>query len=219
MVHPTSIVAQSPGLSAADAQVLAEAATAHAQSIAPKLSGEGAGSLTPVWGAGWFGIAWARDYMWFQEAGIRPFTMRSLAGKIVPMWVPDPTGSEARKIPAGERARRTRRTVDGRRQVLIFRKVSHPGTRKRKVHPRTGVVRHVPASYPGAPGRIAVRKMAADGQTPTGKIAARNVGVRWRHPGITGRGFMRHSLEQVAAQAGLHPPHIHPSMRRPLQVR
>ena len=200
--QPTVLVAHSPGLDVEAARALATAATLYAKSIAPKSSGEGADSLAPVWGQGWYGISWQMPQMWFQEVGTRPFTMRALAGKVIPMWINDPTGEEARKIPAGQRADRTRVDAGGKRQVLIFRRAAPIGAR-RNVRGRS-----VPASYPGAPGRIALRQMAANALTSSGRIARTNVGVRWRHPGITGRGFMRHSLLQVAQAAGLGHPQI-----------
>lgn len=198
---PDTLRARVPGLPAAQARVLAEHAAAHAAQIAPKSSGRGASSIEPVWGEGWYGVRWGEPSMWFNEAGTRPRTMRELAGKgPIPMWIDDPTGREARKIPAKDRTRRTRVDAGGKRQVLIFRRAAPIGARK-MVNGRS-----VPASYPGAPGRIARRKT-----TPPGQIAKANVGVRWRHPGITPRGFMRHSLEDVATAYGLPRPMITPT--------
>lgn len=150
-----------------------------------------------IWGEGWFGISWpARvDYLWFQEKGTRPFTMRSLAGKTIPMWINDPTGKVARENPKAER----RVTASGKRQVKIFRKAAKIGQRKRvAVRDAAGrLVRwqEVPASYPGAPGRIARR--GAGGKIVTHPPSGHS-GVRWRNPGLHPRQFMEHSLQQVA---------------------
>lgn len=199
-----------PGLDAHSAYALAVAAVRQAQSIAPKNSGRGASRLQPYYGAGFFGIRWGDAYMWFQESGVKPFTMRSLAGKLIPMWVDDRDGSEARKLAPKDRQRRTRTTASGKHQVLIFRKVAAMGARKNKTMP-SGAVRSVPASYPGAPGRIASRQVLNGAST--GRIASRtvgmpHVGVRWRFPGLVGRGFMAHSLTSVASAAGLGSPPV-----------
>lgn len=197
---PDTLRARTPGLTAAQTEVLARAAAANAVRIAPKSSGRGAASIVPVWGPGWYGIHWSEDSMWFNESGTRPRTMRELAGKTIRMWIDDPTGKETRKVPAKDRARRTRTDAAGKKQVLIFRRAAKIGARK-MVNGRS-----VPASYPGAPGRIARRRTS-----PAGQIAKANVGVRWRHPGISPRGFMRHSLEDVAAAYGLPRPLIAPT--------
>lgn len=197
---PDTLVARVSGLDVVRAEAMARAAAAHAASIAPKSSGRGAASIVPVWGAGWYGVRWSEPSMWFNEAGTRPRTMRELAGKLIPMWINDPTGAEARKVKAGDRARRVRRDASGKQQVLIFRRAAAIGARK-MVNGRS-----VPASYPGAPGRIARRRT-----DPPGQIAKANVGVRWRHPGISPRGFMRHSLEDVATAHGLPRPLITPT--------
>ena len=200
---PNALIARASGVSAAQAEVLARAAASHAAAIAPKSTGAGAASIEPVWGPGWYGVRWSQPQMWFTEAGTRPRTMRELAGKVIPMWIDDPTGKEARKVPAKDRSRRTRTDAAGKRQVLIFRRAAKIGARK-MVNGRS-----VPASYPGAPGRIARRRT----EPVAGQIAKANVGVRWRHPGISPRGFMRHSLEDVATAAGLPRPMITPTRR------
>ncbi len=78
----------------------------------------------------------------------------------------------------------------------------------------------VPASYPGAPGRISHREVTsypADG-TSTGRIARltprAHMGVRWRHPGLIGRHFLHHALEQTLAANGLGPLPIYATFRR-----
>lgn len=183
------------GLDAEDARVMARVATQLGKRAAPKLSGKSSAELRPTWGAGWFGIQWESNYVWFQERGIKPFTMRSLAGKTIPMWVDDPDGSVAQENPRAE----TRTTKDGRRQTLIFRKAAPIGSRKTVV--RNGVHVEVPRSYPGAPGRIAFRELP-EPWTPPGKVAGAiakgNVGVRWRHPGLTRRNFLRDAIAFTA---------------------
>lgn len=213
---PNALVVRVPGLDRGSAHRLAVVAVERARSIAPKSSGRGAAGLAPYFGAGFFGITWDEPYMWFQEQGIKPFTMRNLAGKLIPMWVTDHDGSEARKIPLKDRARRTRVDASGKRQVLIFRKAAKIGARK-TVRGPNGAPRSVPASYPGAPGRISARH-TVDG-TSTGKIAARHngrahVGVRWRHPGILARGFMHHALISTAASAGINTTAVHQTHRK-----
>lgn len=197
---PDALIARVPGLNEQQAFLMASAAAHHAVAIAPKSSGRGAASIKAVWGAGWYGISWGENSMWFNEVGTRPRTMRELAGKLIGMWINDPTGKEALKIPLKDRTRRMRRDASGKAQVLIFRRVAKMGARK-FVNGTS-----VPASYPGAPGRISRRTI-----TPPGQIAKANIGVRWRHPGISPRGFMRHSLEDVAAAYGAGRPIITPT--------
>lgn len=203
---PNRLVMRVAHLDAAAAYRLAVVATSVAQRLAPKLSGAAAASLTPYAADGEFGISWPSDmdYLWFQEKGVKAFTMRSLAGKTIPMWIDDPTGRVARDNPKAE----TRITASGRRQVKIFRRAAKIGqTKQQAVRTRRGGVRQVrtvPASYPGAPGRIARREHGRPHTTAGrrgGAVATRNVGVRWRFPGIEGRGFLHHAL-QTAARRG-----------------
>ena len=197
---PDRLVMYVLDLSEADAQFLAEEATRLAKLAMPKSSGRGARNLQPVWGQGWFGVRWQDSYVWFQEAGINPFTMKSLAGKTIPMWIKDPTGSERRKYPKAK----TRVTESGVTEVLIFRRASHVGERKMVTRPHPTLGTHqvdVPRSYPGAPGRISRREAAKPWTTPGrigGAIATRNVGVRWRHPGLMKRSFIRQGLVTAA---------------------
>lgn len=175
---------------------LAQQAVRFGRTIVPKLSGRAAKGMTPYWTAQAFGIKWDQSYLWYQEIGIRAFTMTRLAGKIIPMWIDDPTGAEARKNPKAKK-----RTISGRRQILIFRKAARPGQRKRvaRRNSRGAIIgyRDVPMSYPGAPGRITHRHA-------TGRIAGRppratpHVGVRWRHPGLEGRAMLQHALLETA---------------------
>lgn len=193
---PDRLVMYVPDLTEADAQFLAGEALRLARLAAPKRSGDGARNLSAVWGQGWFGVRWADDYMWFQEAGINPFTMRALAGKVIPMWIKDPTGKVREENPKAK----TRVREDGVTEVLIFRRAAHIGQKKKvtRPHPDGGTHRvEVPASHPGAPGRIAVRESGRPWTTPGrvgGAIARRNVGVRWRHPGLLKRSFIRQAL-------------------------
>ena len=174
---------------------IATAAAKRCREVAPKLTGIGARRITPIFGPGLVGLRWADPHIWFQNTGTRPFTMRSLAGKTIPMWIDDPTGREREKNPNAK----VRVTESGKTQVLIFRRAAQIGQRKRVR--RQGVWMDVPASYPGAPGRIVVREAGAPDTTPgrvAGAIARRNVGVRWRHPGIEGRHFLEYGLAQAA---------------------
>jgi len=79
--------------------------------------------IKPVYGEGWYGITWSDSYLWFQDQGIRAFTMNSLKGKTIPMWVSDDDGSLRANNPKIE----TRIRDDGSQQVLIFRKATRPG--------------------------------------------------------------------------------------------
>lgn len=196
---PDRLIMHIPDLDPYDAEFLATQARMVARRLAPKMSGRSSRNLEGVWGFGFFGLRWADPYLWFQEAGIRPFTMRNLAGKTIPMWVDDPDGKEQEKNPKAE----TRVTEDGRTQVLIFRKAAPIGSRKEVV--REGQVVDVPRSYPGAPGRISVRELPKPWTKPGkvgGRIARHNVGVRWRHPGLSRRSFIRSSLVYVCDYHG-----------------
>lgn len=204
-IVPDRLYIRAPEYNDKQCELLAKQAAAFTRAVAPKLSGRGAQGIKPYWGRGFFGIRWDRTYMWYQERGTNPFTMRSLAGKTIPMWVDDPTGSERRANPKAK----TRVVANGRRQVLIFRKVAKHGARKRvAVRDAKGrLLRHktVPQSYPGAPGRIARTTYDERYGTHTGKIAKMrpraHIGVRWRNPGIVGREFMLYSLQEVAEMA------------------
>lgn len=191
---PDRIMMAAAGYSEDQCRILAERATEAARRFAPKLMGQSSSRFAPVWKEGWFGVHFPDPYIWYQESGIRPFTMRSLAGKTIPMWINDPSGEVRRSNPRAE----TRTTVDGRTQVLIFRRAARMGQRKMAMRRRGGEWQmvDVPASYPGAPGRIALRR-------PDGRIAPGNVGVRWRHPGMTAKGFIYDAITVSAYEAGL----------------
>lgn len=202
---PDRLVMSVPGLLDSDAQTLAEHAVDLARQLAPKSSGISSAHFAPLWGTGFYGIQWFEAYVWYQEMGIRPFTMRNLAGRTIPMWIKDPTGSVRRENPRAE----TRVTVSGVTEVKIFRKAAPIGARKTVTRRQNGrlIRTTVPASYPGAPGRIATRESRTS-TTPgrvAGAIAQGNVGVRWRHPGLARRSFLRQGLVVAAQQAGVRP--------------
>lgn len=178
----------------------------------PKMSGASAARMQPLYGKGYFGLSWQDSYVFFQDHGIRPFTMRSLAGKTIPMWIDDPTGQERSKNPKAK----VRVTQSGKTQVLIFRKAANLGQRKTKYgKDRNGnrvVISDKPASYPGAPGRIANREAGAPwtrGGKQGGQIAAGNSGVRWRHPGIAPRLFLNNALTLAAQWNGILPTRVY----------
>ena len=172
---------------------MAQYAVAQCKGMLPKISGALSMTLRPIFGESYFGIFFPDKKMWYLERGTNPFTMNSLAGKLIPMWVDDEDGDEAKQI--GPKAK-TRITVDGRRQTLIFRRAAKKGQRKMVM--RKGVMRSVPMSYPGAPGRISNRG-------GNGRIGSPNGGVRWRHPGITSRGYLNDSMLITALNFGMEP--------------
>lgn len=155
------------------------------------------------------GMGSHNTYVWFQDHGIRAFTMNSLQGKTIPMWIDDPTGQERAKNPKAK----TRTTESGKQQILIFRKVAMKGTRVRKwvLDKKTGkrVLVDKPGSYPGAPGRINRRQLGgstdASGKSNGGQIAAGNSGVKWRHPGLAPRLFLNNALTLAAQWNGILP--------------
>lgn len=190
-------------LSAGRARKMANDAVSMARKKMPKMSGNAARRLQPLYGKGFFGIFFPDIYTWFQEQGIKPFTMNNLQGKTIPMWVSDKDGSLRTKNPKIK----SRTTEDGRTQVLIFRRAAIKGQRKvtYKRDPVTGlrtVIKDVPMSYPGAPGRIGTR---AGGPPNAGAIGKGNVGVRWRHPGLAPKLFLNNSMTLAAQKHGILP--------------
>ena len=158
--RPDRLIMLVPNLKGGRARRLANDAVSQARFIMPKLTGASASRLFPLYGAGYFGIGWLDSYIWYQENGIRPFTMFSLQGKTIPMWVDDPTGQLASQNPRA----RTRVTMSGKPQVLIFRKAARLGQRRtvrRKVASGTYEEYSVPMSYPGAPGRVGAARQAS----------------------------------------------------------
>lgn len=190
----------------ADARNLATDAVYRARQLMPRVSGLTASRLQPFYGKNFFGIWFPDSHVWFMEQGTGPRTMRSLAGKVIPMWLTDTDGSLRRDNPKAK----VRSTEDGRTQVLVFRRAARIGQRKtvRKVDRVTGAVTtsSTPAAYPGAPGRIS-RRVAGMPWTPVGArggaISAGNVGVRWRHPGLRAQQFMNQAITGAAFDAGL----------------
>jgi hypothetical protein len=211
---PDRIIAVVPGLPRDSAKDLADLALAYVRLRSPKLSGESSRKMEAIHGEGWIGIRWHDDYIWYQENGIRPFTMFALAGKTIPMWIDDPTGYERKKNPKA----RTRTTESGKVQVLIFRRAAKSGARK-TVRKRVGgqwITTEVPASFPGAPGRIAMRG-------PGGRILSpdpsnRHIGVRWRNPGLRPRKFIHYSIIDALRSANIanHMRSIYPTNRSPV---
>lgn len=195
---PQAILCEVDGIGASYSREVAKLATKLARQQAPKLTGASAKRIFPISDNGYFGVGWKDQFLWYQENGIRPFTMNNLSG-VIPMWVTD-DGSE------GPKAKR-RTTADGRRQVLIFRFAASKGSRKNIL--RKGKMTSVPRSYPGAPGRIAKRHSGASEDLPEGRkpgqIAPTNVGVRWRHPGLNGRHFLLGGLMSAAQAYGYEP--------------
>lgn len=209
---PDRVIMYVPGLKPNRARSAALSALAEARRKMPKSTGYSANRLQPLYGKDYFGIRWADSYVFFQDHGIRPFTMTALAGKTIPMWIDDPTGTERQKNPKAK----TRVTLSGKIQVLIFRKAAPIGARKtKKVKDRkTGQVteKSVPASYPGAPGRIGLRQAARPMTTPGkvgGAIAPGNGGVRWRHPGIAPRMFLNNAMTLAAQWHGILPVRVY----------
>lgn len=195
------------GLDEHTAWLLARQAVRLAQRWSPKLTGRSSNNLQPYYGKGFFGIRWLDNYVWFNEAGTRPRVMKNLEGKTIPMWIDDPTGSERLKNPSAK----TRVTESGKTQVLIFRRVAKIGARKQVRRKIGGTYRmvDVPASYPGAPGRIAKRQHVVYPGNHTGKVAVRNIGIRWYNPGIKPRHFMHYAVQVVAQASGFGTPEIH----------
>lgn len=202
--EPDRFVMRAEGLSEQEARYLAVDAVYTARMTMPRVSGTTASRLAPLYAEGWFGIYFPDPWVWFMEHGTGPRTMRSLAGKTVPMWVSDEDGSLRAKNPKI----RVRTTADGRTQVLIFRKAAQLGQRKqvRRRNKWTGVMETVwtVASYPGAPGRINRRSDGMGwGNGDAGQIARGNVGVRWRHPGLRALQFLNSAIAGVAFRSNI----------------
>jgi hypothetical protein len=210
--HPDRMIMLVPGLKMANAQIIAGQAVRQAQITSPKMSGDSARRLEPIFGNGFFGIYFPDSVSWFQDHGIRAFTMTSLQGKTVPMWIDDPTGQERQKNPKAK----VRTTASGKVQILIFRKVAMKGSRKTsyKIDKRSGakVLVTKPASFPGAPGRINRRETGAP-HTRAGKVAGAiapgNSGVKWRHPGLAPRMFLNNAMTLAAMWGGILPIRIY----------
>lgn len=210
--RPDRLLVLIAGMRPAQARRIALDAVRIARRNAPKLSGQSAKRMQPLYGKGYYGIFFGNTPLWFQENGVRPFTMNNLQGKTIPMWIDDVTGAERAKNPKAK----TRRTASGKTQVLIFRRAAMKGQRKtvKRRNKVTGQMEttSVPMSYPGAPGRIAMRE-ASSPRTRSGRlggqIARGNVGVRWRHPGITPRKFMNNALTLASGTHGIAPTRVY----------
>lgn len=205
---PDRLIMYVPGLKPNHARNAANDAVREARRKMPKSTGYAASRLQPLYGKDFFGLRWMDSYVWFQENGIRPFTMNSLAGKTIPMWVDDTNGTERQKNPKAK----VRVTMSGKTQVLIFRKAARKGQRisRTRKDPVSGekIVDSRPASYPGAPGRISRREAGSPMTTPgkiAGAIAAGNGGVRWRHPGLEPRLFLNNGMTLGAQWNGILP--------------
>lgn len=205
--NPDRMLMLMQDLDETSAQYLAISAVYTARQSMPRVTGATASRLQPIWGEGYFGIYFPDAWTWFMEHGTKAFTMRSLAGKTIPMWVDDSSGELRKKDPKIK----IRTTEDGRLQVLIFRKAARMGQRKivRKKDKKTGlmITTTTVASYPGAPGRINRRQAPAPFTAAGaigGRIAAGNVGVRWRHPGLNAMQFINGALALTAFEAGLN---------------
>ena len=205
---PDRMIMLVPDLSGAKARTIANAAVREARRKMPKLTGSSMRKIYPLYGRGYFGIGFQDPIIWYQDHGIRPFTMTALAGKTIPMWIDDPTGTERSKNPKA----RTRTTASGKTQVLIFRRAAQIGATKvvKRRNKVTGTweATTTPASYPGAPGRIGTRQAAQPWTTPGkrgGQIAPGNVGVRWRHPGLPPKGFLNNAITLAAQWYGILP--------------
>jgi hypothetical protein len=206
---PSKAIMGVPDMSGEDLRPIAMRAAIIARELAPKLSVQSVSMFMGIWGEGFFGIQWEHPYVWYQEAGIRPFTMRNLAGKVVPMWLDDADG----KLREANPKAKTRVTNSGRPQTLVFRRAAAMGARKSVWRQVGGVMTRVsvPQSYPGAPGRIAVNRSQGilrmgdvnPNAANVGQIAPGNVGVRWRHPGLAGGRFIEGGMRLAAQEAGL----------------
>jgi len=120
---PDRMVLRAPDINDDEAKYLAINAVHRARQTMPRVTGATANRLVPLYGEGWFGIYFPDPQAWFMEHGTAPRTMRSLAGKLIPMWVADADGSLRAKNPKIK----IRHTEDGRTQVLIFRKAARIG--------------------------------------------------------------------------------------------
>ncbi|MFF7198178.1 hypothetical protein ACFZAM_31280 [Streptomyces sp. NPDC008079] len=211
--RPDRMIMVEPGLPPGRARAAARDAVRMTRRRMPKLSGAAARGLQPLYGKGYFGVQWDTPVVWYQDHGTKPFTMRSLAGKVIPMWIDDPTGVERKNHPKSK----VRTTESGKIQVLIFRRAAKIGQRKKiyRRDPKTGLrvlISDKPMHYPGAPGRIgwreAKRPWTTPGKTP-GAVHSGNIGVWWRHPGLTPRSFLNASMTAAAQKSGLLPVRVY----------
>ena len=206
---PHQAVMGIPGMDIEQAELVATKALERTKDYLPRATGGSSATLATIFGHEWFGLEWDADAIWYQEEGIKPFTMRSLAGKTIPMWVKDRDGSMRTKNP---KIKQRTRADTGEIEVLIFRKAAQLGARKESCKVIKGklVQQNVPASYPGAPGRIAVNRSQGvirqgdvdPNASNPGQIAKKNVGVRWRHPGLDAGRYMVRGMTDAAEYFG-----------------
>ena len=151
---PIKMIAVVPGLDRTQARLMADLAVQYTRDEMPR-HWRVKRRIVPIWDAGYFGISWSDSYVWFQDQGISAFTMNSLKGKTIPMWVTDENGKLRFENPKIKQRIRD----DGVVQVLIFRK----------------------ATKPGAPGRISKRN--PNGQIAKGNVGVkwRHPGLEPRH--------------------------------------
>ena len=176
---PIKMLVYVEGLHSQAARTLAYEALRRCREVMPKLWSTKK-RIWATWGDGFYGLTWGDSYLWFQEQGIRAFTMNSLQGKTIPMWVDDNDGELQRKNSKIQ----VKIGSDSRIKVLIFRK----------------------ATKPGAPGRISRREARKPFTRPGklgGQIAPGNVGVKWRHPGLRGTHYLLYGLTETARVHGV----------------
>ncbi len=97
-------------------------------------------------------------------------------------------------------------TAGARQLARLSARSAKIGQRKLAVRRVRGVdvSVNVPASYPGAPGRIGVRGVG--GRIAAGRLSG---GVRWRHPGLAPQRFIHGAITETALRAGLGSPQVH----------
>ena len=195
----------------ANAYLLAVEAVEEARKKMPKLSGRAADRLEPIYADNIFGILWQDSYVWYQDHGIRPFTMNNLQGKVIPMWINDPAGSLRMKNPKAK----TRTTADGRVQTLIFRKAPK-GTQRYRRNPKTGALElniDKKGSSQTKSGRAKKDNLSGslydEGRKNGGKNGSGNSGMGWRYPGIAPKLFINNSITVTAQKNGILPVRVY----------
>jgi hypothetical protein len=83
--NPDRIIMLIPGLNPNRARNISLAAVRIARQTMPKMTGDSARRLQPLYGKGFFGIYFPDSYVFFQDHGVRPFTMTKIAGKAQPL--------------------------------------------------------------------------------------------------------------------------------------
>ncbi len=198
----------------ANAYLLALEAVEEARKKMPKLSGRAADRLEPIYADNIFGILWQDSYVWYQDHGIRPFTMNNLQGKTIPMWINDPSGQLRQKNPKAK----TRVTKDGRQQTLIFRKAPKQGggTQRYSRNSKTGALElntDKKGSSPTKAGRAKKDNLAGslseEGRKSGGKNGSGSSGMGWRYPGIAPKLFINNSITVTAQKNGILPVRIY----------